>query len=61
MIKRDKIFYIACGLMVVGIILAIMELYIALLPLVGAYLLRPTLHALGLARKYADERQIQIF
>ena len=61
MIKRDRIFYIACGLMVVGIILAIMELYIALLPLVGAYLLRPTLHALGLARKYAYERQIQIF
>jgi len=29
--------------------------------LVAAYLLRPTLHALGLARKYADERQIQIF
>ncbi len=61
MIKRDRIFCIACGLMVVGIILAIMELYIALLPLVGAYLLRPTLHALGLGRKYADERQIQIF
>ena len=61
MIRRDRIFYIACGLMTVGIVLAMMELYIALLPLVGAYLLRPTLHALGLARKFADERQIQIF
>ena len=61
MIKRDRIFYIACGLLVVGIVLAAMDQYIALLPLVGAYLLRPTLHALGLARKYADERQVQIF
>jgi hypothetical protein len=61
MIKRDRIFYIACGLLVVGIVLAVMDQYIALLPLVGAYLLRPTLHALGVARKYADERQIQIF
>lgn len=61
MIKRDRIFYIACGLLSVGIVLAVMDQYIALLPLVGAYLLRPTLHALGLARKYADERQIQIF
>jgi len=61
MIKRDRIFYIACGLLAVGIVLAVMDQYIALLPLVGAYLLRPTLHALGLARKYADERQIQIF
>jgi hypothetical protein len=61
MIKRDRIFYIACGLLVVGIVLAAMDQYIALLPLVGAYLLRPTLHALGLGKKYADERQIQIF
>jgi hypothetical protein len=61
MIKRDRIFYIACGLLAVGIVLAVMDQYIALLLLVGAYLLRPTLHALGLARKYADERQIQIF
>lgn len=61
MIKRDRIFYIACGLLAMGLILAAMDQYIALLPLVGAYLLRPTLHALGIARKYADERQIQIF
>ncbi len=61
MIKRDRIFYTGCGLVVVGIILASMDEYIALLPLVAAYLLRPTLHALGLAKRYADERQIQIF
>jgi hypothetical protein len=61
MIKRDRIFYIACGFLALGIILAIMELPIALLPLVGSYLLRPTLHALGWGKKYADERQIQIF
>jgi hypothetical protein len=60
MIKRDRIFYIACGLLVVGLVLAVMDQYIALLPLVGSYLLRPTLHALGLAKKTADERQIQI-
>lgn len=61
MIKRDRIFYVACGLLVVGIVLASMDQYIALLFLVGAYLLRPTLHALGTARQYADERQVEIF
>lgn len=61
MFRRDRIFYIACGLTVVGIVLAIFDLAIAILFLVGAYLLRPTLHALGVANKYADERQIQIF
>lgn len=61
MFKRDRIFYIACCLAAVGLVLALFDLAVAILALVGAYLLRPTLHALGLAKRYADERQIQIF
>ena len=61
MIKRDRVFYTGCVLFAIGIVLAVMEYEIALLFFVGAYLLRPTLHALGLGKKYADERQIQIF
>lgn len=61
MIKRDRIFYIGCGLVAVGIALAFMGYDVSILAFVGAYLLRPTLHALGIAGKYADERQIQIF
>jgi len=61
MIKRDKIFYIGCVLVAIGTGLAIMEYEIALLLFVGAYLLRPSLHALGFGKKCADERQIQIF
>jgi hypothetical protein len=61
MIKRDRVFYAGCVLFAIGIVLAVMEYEIALLFFVWAYLLRPTLHALGLGKKYADERQIQIF
>jgi hypothetical protein len=61
MIKRDRVFYAGCVLFAIGVVLAILEYEIALLFLVGAYLLRPTLHALGLGKRYADERQIQIF
>ncbi len=60
MIKRDRIFYAACGLFMVGIVLALMEYEFALLFIVGAYLLRPTLHVFDLAGKKADERQVQI-
>jgi len=60
MIKRDRIFYSACGIFLVGIILAILDYEVGLLFLVGAYLLRPTLHAFDLADKYADERQVVI-
>jgi hypothetical protein len=58
--KRDKIFFAACGVFTVGLVLAIMDLDLGLLFLVGAYLLRPTLHAFDLAMKFADERQVQI-
>jgi hypothetical protein len=60
MIKRDKIFYAASALCLVGIVLAVMGYQIALLLFVAAYLLRPSLHELGLAKHYADERQLII-
>jgi len=60
MFKRDRIFYIACGLTVIGIFLAIIGKELGLLFFVGAYLLRPSLHEFGLARQYADERQLMI-
>lgn len=60
MFKKDKIFYSACGLTIVGISLALMEKELALLFFVGAYLLRPSLHEFGLAKQYADERQLII-
>lgn len=60
MIKRDKIFYAASTLCLVGIALAVMGYEIALLLFVAAYLLRPSLHELGLAKHYADERQVII-
>lgn len=60
MMKRDKIFYSACGLSGVGLVLAVMGYDISLLLFVAAYLLRPTLHEFGLARQYADEREREI-
>jgi antitoxin component YwqK of YwqJK toxin-antitoxin module len=60
MIKRDKIFYWACGIFSVGAIFAALDNNLALLFFVGAYLLRPILHAFDLAEGFADERQVQI-
>ena len=60
MIRRDRIFYSACGLSGIGIVLAVMGYDFALLLFVAAYLLRPSLHEFGLARQYADERQLTI-
>lgn len=60
MIKWDKISYSACGFSAVGLILAVMGYEIFLLLFVAAYLLRPALHEFGLARQYADERQLEI-
>ena len=60
MIKRDRIFFGACGIFGVGVILAIMGYESALLFIVGAYLLRPILHAFDLADEFADERQVAI-
>jgi hypothetical protein len=58
--KRDRIFYSACGLSLVGVVLAVMGYDSALLLFVVAFLLRPSLHEFGLARQYADERQLTI-
>ena len=60
MFKRDRIFYSACGLSCVGIVLAVLGYDFALLLFVAAYLLRPSLHEFGLAKQYADERQLTI-
>lgn len=58
MIRRDKIFVAATALSLVGVILAILGYDFALLLFVAAYLLRPSLHEFGLAKQYADERQV---
>ncbi len=60
MFKQDKIFYSACGLSCVGIVLAVLGYEFALLFFVAAYLLRPSLHEFGLVKQYADERQMII-
>ncbi len=60
MFKRDRIFYVACGFSGVGLILAIMGYELNLLLFVAAYLLRPALHEFGLAKRFADERQLEI-
>jgi hypothetical protein len=60
MFKRDKIFYSACGLSCVGIVLAVLGYDFALLFFVAAYLLRPSLYEFGLVKQYADERQMTI-
>jgi hypothetical protein len=60
MVKRDRIFYSACGLSGLGLILTVMGYEQNLLLFVAAYLLRPVLHEFGLAKQYADERQLEI-
>jgi hypothetical protein len=53
----DSLSWWATGIFIAGLVLgaAVNEQFLFLLA--GAYLLRPTLLALGLAKKYADERQ----
>ncbi|MFH1688006.1 MAG: hypothetical protein ABIE70_10880 [bacterium] len=60
MFKRDRIFFAACGVLAVGVVLGVMGYDLALLFIVAAYLLRPALHSFGMAKQYADERQLQI-
>jgi hypothetical protein len=60
MIKRDRVFYVACGFSLIGVVLAVMDYDVALLLFVAAYLLRPSLHEFGLAKQYADERELII-
>lgn len=58
--KRDPIFWAATAIFVVSLILAGTVHPVALLLMSFSYLLRPTLHALGLAQRCADERQLTI-
>jgi hypothetical protein len=60
MTKYDRIFAIACGLTGAGILLAILGHEVGILLFVAAALLRPALHEFGLAKQYADERQLVI-
>lgn len=59
--KRDIIFFAACSLSGVGMVLAVLGYDLALLLFVAAYLLRPALHEFGLAKQFADERQLEIY
>lgn len=58
--KRDPIFWMATAIFVVSLVLAMAVDDGFLLLAVAAYLLRPTLHSLGFARRLVDERQMQI-
>lgn len=59
--KWDAISWWATGIFVVSVALAgLLQNDAFLFLMVGSYMLRPTLHALGFATRYADERQLSI-
>lgn len=61
MIKRDPIFWWASGIFILALVLfAITQVDTFLALIVLAYLLRPTLASLGLAKGYVDERQLSL-
>ena len=61
MIKRDPIFWWASGIFILALVLfAITQVDTFLALIVLAYLLRPTLASLGLAKRYVDERQLSL-
>jgi hypothetical protein len=60
MVKWDAISWWATGIFVVSLVLGGTVHGAFLFLMLGGYLLRPTLNALGLARQFADERQLQI-
>lgn len=61
MFKRDPIFWWASGIFVLALVLfAITQVDTFLALIVVAYLLRPTLASMGIARKYVDERQLSL-
>lgn len=61
MIKRDPIFWWASSIFILALVLfAITQVDTFLALMVVAYLLRPTLASLGLAKRYVDERQLSI-
>jgi hypothetical protein len=61
MFKRDPIFWWACGIFILVLALyAVTQYDVILMLIVFAYLLRPTLASLGLAKKHFDERQMSL-
>lgn len=61
MYKKNPIFWWASSIFVLGLILfAITQNQIFLALIIAAYLLRPTLASLGLAKKHVDERQLSL-
>jgi hypothetical protein len=61
MFKKDPIFWWATGIFVLVLALfAITQYDVILMLVVFAYLLRPTLASLGLAKKHFDERQMSL-
>ena len=61
MIKKDPIFWWASGIFVLSLALfAISQNQFWLALMIGSYLLRPTLASLGMAKRYVDERQLNI-
>jgi hypothetical protein len=61
MFKRDPIFWWACGIFILVLALyAVTRNDVILMLIVFAYLLRPTLASLGLAKKHFDEREMSL-
>jgi hypothetical protein len=60
MFKWDAVSWSATGIFALGLVLGGTAHGAFLFLMLGAYLLRPTLNALGLAKRYVDERQLQI-
>ncbi|UCG63009.1 MAG: hypothetical protein JSV52_06935 [Candidatus Zixiibacteriota bacterium] len=57
MFDRDAIFWCATGIFVASLLLALLASTYFLYGIILVYLLRPALHSVGMADKYADERQ----
>jgi hypothetical protein len=61
MSKKDPIFWGACAIVVLSLILAAaLQNDMWLFLMIASYLLRPTLASLGAARRFVDERQMSI-
>jgi hypothetical protein len=61
MFKRDPIFWCACAVFILALVIFGLtgnQFWLALM--IVSYLLRPTLASLGVARRYVDERQMSI-
>jgi hypothetical protein len=60
-LKKDPIFWVACGIFVLAFaIFFITKEQLWLFLAIGSYLLRPTLASIGVGRRYTDERQMSI-